>query len=92
MADDRVVRFPAPGTVEDPLSALLRAGARQLLAQAVEAELAELLAAYRERRDGQGRAAVVRNGYLPEREVLTGVGPVKEKKGESKGERGPKRR
>ena len=79
MADDSVVRFPAPGTVADPLTELLRAGARQLLEQAVEAELAELLAAYAERRDSQGRAAVVRNGYLPEREVLTGVGPVKVK-------------
>ena len=76
MAHDSVVRFPAPGMVEDPLTELLRAGARQLLQQAVEAELAQLLAHHAEERDAQGRAAVVRNGYLPEREVLSGVGPV----------------
>ena len=76
MAHDSVVRFPAPGMVEDPLSELLRAGARQLLQQAVEAELAQLLAHHAEERDAQGRAAVVRTGYLPEREVLSGVGPV----------------
>lgn len=70
MAHDSVVRFPAPGMVEDPLTELLRAGARQLLQQAVEAELAQLLAHHAEERDAQGRAAVVRNGYLPEREVL----------------------
>lgn len=79
MADDSVVRFGTPESVEDPLTELLRSGARQLLEQAVEAELAELLAGYAEQRDGQGRAMVVRNGYLPEREVLTGVGPVKVK-------------
>ena len=76
MAHDSVVRFPAPGMVEDPLTELLRAGARQLPQQAEEAELAQLLAHHAEERDAQGRAAVVRNGYLPEREVLTGVGPV----------------
>jgi transposase-like protein len=58
------------------LTELLRSGARQLLQQAIEAEVAQLLADYAGRQDEQGRAALVRNGYLPEREVLTGVGPV----------------
>lgn len=79
MADDSVVRFPKPGAIEDPLTELLRSGAQRLIHQAVEAELAELLERYAERRDSAGRATVVRNGYLPEREVLTGVGPVKVK-------------
>jgi len=47
-----------------------------LIAQAVRAEFAEFLAAHAEQRDAQRRAAVVRNGHLPGREVLTGIGPV----------------
>jgi putative transposase len=65
-----------PEGVQDTLTALLRQGAQQLIRQAVEAELEELLAQYAGQSDGKGRAGVVRNGYLPEREVLTGVGPV----------------
>jgi putative transposase len=42
----------------------------------VEAELQEFLAEYRDRRDEQGRQVVVRNGYLPERTITTGVGEV----------------
>ncbi len=76
MSDDTVVRFPVPGVVEDPLSEMLRDGARQLLAQAVAAELEEFLSRHQPRREGRGRAAVVRNGHLPERQLLTGIGPV----------------
>jgi len=76
MRDDSVVRFRTPGSLEDPLTELLRNGARRLLQQAIEAEVAQLLAEYAGEQDEQGRAVVVRNGYLPEREVLTGVGPV----------------
>lgn len=60
----------------DPLTELLRAGARQLIEQAVEAELQELLAAHADRLLADGRAGVVRNGSLPEREIQTGLGPV----------------
>lgn len=60
----------------DPLTQLLRVGARQLIEQAVEMELQELLAAHADRRLADGRAGVVRNGYLPEREIQTGLGPV----------------
>jgi transposase-like protein len=76
MSEDTVVRFERPGAVRDALTELLRAGAQGLIGQAVQAELDEFLALHAEKRDAQGRAAVVRNGYLPEREVLTGVGPV----------------
>ncbi|BCO30775.1 IS256 family transposase [Thiohalobacter sp. COW1] len=76
MGKDSVVGFRAPEAIEDPLTELLRTGARQLIQQAIEAELAELLAQYEGAVDDQGRRAVVRNGYLPEREILTGVGPV----------------
>ncbi len=60
----------------DPLTELLRAGARQLIEQAVETELQELLVAHAGRLLADGRAGVVRNGYLPEREIQTGLGPI----------------
>ncbi len=60
----------------DPLTELLRAGARQLIEQAVETELQELLAAHVGRLLADGMAGVVRNGYLPEREIQTGLGPI----------------
>jgi transposase-like protein len=65
--------------VDDPLTELLREGARTLLAQAVEQELAAFLDAHRHLRDAQGRSRIVRNGYLPEREVQTGIGAVEVK-------------
>lgn len=60
----------------DPLHALLREGAKELIAKAVEAELAAFLDVYGDRRLEDGRRAVVRNGYLPERTVQTGIGDV----------------
>jgi len=62
--------------VTDPLTELLRNGARELIAQAVEAELQVLLEQHAEHRLPDGRKAVVRNGYLPERTVQTGIGNV----------------
>ena len=60
----------------DPLTDLLRTGARQLLQQAIEDEVQEWLALYADRRLDYFRASVVRTGYLPEREIQTGIGPV----------------
>ena len=62
---------------EDPLTELLRSGARKLIAEAVEAELQDFLIQFAELRDQQGRRQVVRNGYLPEREIQTGIGGIK---------------
>ena len=76
MGKDSVVRFHRPEGVEDPLTELLRSGAQRLIRQAVEAELADLLGRHGGEVDDQGRPTVVRNGYLPEREIVTGVGPV----------------
>ena len=58
------------------MTALIREGARKLIEQAVEAELATLLAAFAGDRLEDGRARLVRHGHLPEREILTGIGPV----------------
>jgi len=60
----------------DPLTELLRKGAEQLIYRAVNEELQELLSGYSNRRTADGKSAVVRNGYHPERELQTGVGPV----------------
>lgn len=60
----------------DPLTELLRGGAQDLIQLAVKAELAEVLSQYADAKTPDGRAAIVRNGYHPEREIQTGVGPV----------------
>lgn len=62
--------------LEDPLTAVLRQGAKELIRKAVEAELSEMLASYSDVRLLDGRPAVVRNGYLPTREIQTGIGEV----------------
>jgi putative transposase len=74
--NDNVVQLIQPGTIEDQLTEVLRCGARALLAQAVEAEVASFLAKHADLRTEDGRARVVRHGHLPEREVMTGIGPV----------------
>ncbi|UZD65692.1 IS256 family transposase [Marinobacter sp. AN1] len=60
----------------DPLHELIRQGARDLIAQAVETELESLLRQYEDIKAPDGRKAVVRNGHLPKRTVQTGVGDV----------------
>ena len=70
MSKDNVVALSSPESVEDPLTELLRSGAKRLIQQAIEAELADLLAQYAGQLDEQGRRAVVRNGYLPEQVSL----------------------
>src|SRR4029453_13919015 len=80
MQEHTTIPFPHPQfTAEDPLTVVLRQGAQRLLAQAIEVEVAILLAQYADRRDGQGRQAIVRHGYLPERDVQTGIGAVRVK-------------
>jgi transposase-like protein len=75
MDNDTIVGFCDP-VFRDELSDLVRDGAQRIIRQAVEAELKAFLDAHAGERDAEGRRAVVRNGHQPEREVLTGVGPV----------------
>jgi transposase-like protein len=63
--------------VKSALEEVLREGARRMLEAAIEGEVAEYIEAHGEVRDGEGRRMVVRNGHLPERELVTGIGPVK---------------
>ena len=76
MKDDKIVTLRQPGEFADPLTEVLRNGARQLLTQAVEAELAECLATHADLTTGDGRQRLVRHGHMPERTIQTGIGPV----------------
>ena len=76
MNKNNVVELNNPETNADPLTELVRTGARQLIQRAVEIELQEFMAQYEDCRTDEGTAIVVRNGYLPERDVQTGIGPV----------------
>ena len=76
MSKNNILSFEKPAEIQDPLTDLIRAGARQLLQSAIEAELQELLQQFQGQTTDSGQASVVRNGYLPEREIQTGIGPV----------------
>lgn len=76
MTETNVFQFGEPGSFSDPLTEVLRHGARALLAQAVEAELSAWLESHADKRTEDGRRRVVRHGHLPEREIMTGIGPV----------------
>ena len=77
MTEDTVVELRQPGGLsEDPLTAVLRAGARRLLVQAVEMEVADFVEGHADLTDGSGRRRIVRHGHLPERTVQTGIGSV----------------
>jgi transposase-like protein len=71
-----VLHLSQPGSFIDPLTEVLRDGARALLAQAVEAEVATLLSRYADETSNDGRQRLVRHGHLPEREIMTGIGPI----------------
>ena len=60
----------------DALTEILRQGAQQMLGQAIENEVADYLRRHAHQRDEDGRRLVVRNGYLPARDLQTGVGLV----------------
>ncbi|BBC03908.1 hypothetical protein [Bradyrhizobium elkanii] len=71
-----IVPLRQPDEIDDPLTNILRAGARQLLAQAVEAEVETFLATVKDLKLADGRARVVRHGYGPVRTIQTDIGPV----------------
>jgi putative transposase len=76
VTDTNVFQLSQPGTFEDPLTEVLRSGARALLAHAVEAEVAAFLSGQADKLTDDGRQRIVRHGHLPEREIMTGIGPV----------------
>ena len=74
--NSNVVRLRLPDDVDDPLTEVLRAGARRLLAQAVDLEVDAFLAERADLKLPDGRTRLVRHGHGPEREVQTGIGAV----------------
>ena len=76
MTETNVFQLSQPGTFVDPLTEVLRNGARALLAQAIEAEIAALLSLHADKLTEDGRQWLVRHGHLPEREIMTGISPV----------------
>src|ERR1700704_4891955 len=69
-------QLPQPGTFSDPLTEVLRNGARTLLGQAIEAEVAAWLSTHTDKLTDDGRRRLVRHGHMPEREIMTGIGAV----------------
>jgi transposase-like protein len=76
VTQDNVVKLIQPAEFSDPLTEVLREGARALLAQAVEAEVAAFLSGHADRQTEDGRQRLVRHGHRPERAIMTGLGPV----------------
>jgi putative transposase len=76
MIQDSVLKLIQPGELSDPLTEVLRNGARALLAQAIDAEVAAFLGSHADKRAEDGRQRLVRHGHLPERDIVTGIGPV----------------
>ena len=80
MEDSNVVELSkSRQDFRDQLTLLIQEGAQQMLAQAVEAEVEGFLAGFSAERNALGFQRLVRNGYLPEREIQTGIGAVKVK-------------
>jgi transposase-like protein len=74
--DSSISVLRQPGAVDDPLTTVLREGARRLLAEAIEAEAEDFLQSMREERLADGRSRFVRHGHGPERTIQTGIGAV----------------
>jgi putative transposase len=77
MTKDNVLQFEGRETIPtDALTQLLKSGAQQMLQVAIEAEVQGFMLQFQDRLLDDGRAAVVRNGHQPERDLQTGIGPV----------------
>jgi len=75
MDKNSILEFNNKESVSDVLNELLRSGAQKLIHNAVEAELREFMSQHQGVTE-DGKVSVIRNGYLPKREILTGIAPV----------------
>ena len=80
MTENRVVPLRQPDAIDDPLTEILRSGARRLIAQAVEAEFEAFLTSHADCQLPDGRQRVVRHGHDPARTIQTGIGPIEVEK------------
>ena len=77
MKNDNVFAIKKPEPfVDDQITHIIRQGARKLLAQALEVEIELFINRYAKLKDESGKQRIVKNGYLPEREIQSGIGPV----------------
>jgi putative transposase len=77
MSKDNVVALKKPESIiVDQITEILHQGAKKLLAQALEAEIDHFISQYGGLKDDRGRQRIVRNGYLPERMIQSGIGSV----------------
>lgn len=77
MKDNNVISLEKPeGNFNDQLTEILRQGCTRILKEALEAEIRTFIEHYKHLKDDQGKQRIIRNGYLPEREVQTGIGQV----------------
>jgi putative transposase len=77
MSHDNVIELQKTTTfIGDPITEILRQGARKLLAQALETEIEVFINQYKDLKDELGRQRIVRNGHMPERDIQTGIGAV----------------
>ena len=76
MPKDNVIQLKKEPFIDDPITDILRSGARKLLAEALEAEIETFISQYRDLKDDRDHRRIVRNGHLPERDIQTGIGPV----------------
>ena len=77
MAKSTIVPLELPSEFSpDPLTDVIRAGARELPRTAVQAEVSAFIAQHADLLDDEGRQCLVRHGFLPERDVMTGIGTV----------------
>jgi len=77
MNNDNVIRIKKPeGNFNDHLTEMLQQGCRRILEEALEVEIETFIGHCKHLKDEQGRQRVIRNGYLPGREIQTGIGQV----------------
>src|SRR5260370_39441130 len=76
VSKDNIVQLIQPGNVDDQLTEILRNGARALLAQAVDAEVADFLGQHADLKTLDGHQRAARHGHLPEGQVTAGFGPA----------------
>jgi len=80
LTEHKVISYRQKDEIVDPLTEILRAGARRLIAQAVEAEFETFLASHGELVLTDGRQRIVRHGHDPVRSIQTGIGPIEVEK------------
>lgn len=73
---DKPTGNPALEDFPSALEQALHKGAQAMLQLAIELEVQQYIEKYQQALDEKGHRLVVRNGYLPERDLLTGLGPV----------------